>query len=101
MDAGAAFPTTGQVIGVVTSTNGGAGTYEVDMTLRQSRSAAGGGSGLVLTRVVLTALTVLVSPDGVLAQEIPTGAYTTPIIDLSSGSAQGRYRFLAIIGDSI
>jgi hypothetical protein len=38
MDAGAAYPTSGQVIGVVTSTNGGAGTYEVDLTLGQAQA---------------------------------------------------------------
>jgi hypothetical protein len=44
MDAGATYPTSGQVIGVVNSTNGGAGTYEVDLTLGQPQ-AGGGGSG--------------------------------------------------------
>jgi hypothetical protein len=43
MDGGATYPTSGQVIGVVTSTNGGAGTYVVDLTLRQP--AAGGAAG--------------------------------------------------------
>ena len=41
MDAGATYPTSGQVIGIVTSTNGGAGTYEVDLTLGQPKA---GGS---------------------------------------------------------
>jgi hypothetical protein len=44
MDAGATYPTTGQVIGVVTSTNGGAGTYEVDLTLKQPQAGGGGGT---------------------------------------------------------
>jgi hypothetical protein len=38
MDIGATYPTSGQVIGVVTSTNGGAGTYEVDLTLGQNQA---------------------------------------------------------------
>ena len=40
-DGGATYPTSGQVIGVVTSTNGGTGTYEVDLTLRQPHVGAG------------------------------------------------------------
>ena len=43
MDAGATYPTSGQVIGIVTSTNGGAGTYEVDLTLGQPQAGGGGG----------------------------------------------------------
>lgn len=35
-DAGASLPTSGQVVGVVLSTNGGAGTYLIDMALRQA-----------------------------------------------------------------
>ena len=45
MDAGATFPTTGQVIGVIGSTNGGAGTYEVDLTLKQPQAGGTGGGG--------------------------------------------------------
>jgi hypothetical protein len=41
MDAGAAYPASGQVIGVVTSTNGGAGTYEVDLSFSQPQSGGG------------------------------------------------------------
>lgn len=44
-DAGATYPTSGQVIGIVTSTNGGAGTYEVDLTLRQPQAGGAGGGG--------------------------------------------------------
>lgn len=43
-DGGASYPTTGQVIGVVTSTNGGAGTYEVDLTLFQAKAGGAGGT---------------------------------------------------------
>jgi hypothetical protein len=39
MDAGATYPTSGQVIGVVTTTNGGAGTYEVDLSLAQRQAS--------------------------------------------------------------
>jgi hypothetical protein len=44
-DAGATYPTSGQVIGVVTSTNGGAGSYEVDLTLGQPQAGGAGGGG--------------------------------------------------------
>jgi hypothetical protein len=45
MDAGATYPTSGQVIGIVTSTNGGAGTYEVDLSLGQPQAGGAGGGG--------------------------------------------------------
>ncbi len=45
MDGGATYPTSGQVIGVVTSTNGGAGTYEVDLSLGQPQAGGSGGGG--------------------------------------------------------
>ena len=46
MDSGAAtYPTSGQVIGIVTSTNGGAGTYEVDLSLGQPQAGGTGGGG--------------------------------------------------------
>jgi len=45
MDAGASYPTSGQVIGIVTSTNGGAGTYEVDLSLGQPQGAGSHGVG--------------------------------------------------------
>ncbi len=44
-DAGATYPTSGQIIGVVTSTNGGAGTYEVDLSLGQPQAGGTGGGG--------------------------------------------------------
>jgi hypothetical protein len=44
-DAGSAFPTTGQVLGRVTSTNASGGTYSVDLTFQQKNVAAGGGGG--------------------------------------------------------
>jgi hypothetical protein len=47
MDAGATYPTSGQVIGVVTSTNGGAGTYEVDLTLGQPQAGGAGGGATI------------------------------------------------------
>jgi len=46
MDSGAAtYPTSGQVVGIVTSTNGGAGTYEVDLSLGQPQAGGAGGGG--------------------------------------------------------
>jgi hypothetical protein len=48
MDTGAAtYPTSGQVIGVVTSTNGGAGTYEVDLTIGQPQAGGAGGGATI------------------------------------------------------
>jgi hypothetical protein len=51
MDAGATYPTSGQVIGVVTTTNGGAGTYVVDLTLGQPQAGGGGGGGATVTTI--------------------------------------------------
>ena len=42
-DAGGAFPSTGQVLGIVTSTNGSGGTYTVLLVLRQPSTSTGGG----------------------------------------------------------
>ena len=48
MDTGAAtYPTSGQVIGIVTSTNGGAGTYEVDLTIGQAQAGGAGGGATI------------------------------------------------------
>lgn len=95
MDTGAAtYPTSGQVIGVVTSTNGGAGTYEVDMTLRQAR-ASGGGAPSGLVQAVL--FTVMTSPDGTLDEETPVGGYVTPIIVTDTGTPIGLFRDMKIV----
>lgn len=45
-DTGAAtYPTSGQVIGRVLSTNGSAGTYQIDLFPAEIKAASGGGSG--------------------------------------------------------
>lgn len=49
-DTGSAtFPTSNQVIGRVTSTNGGGGTYTVDMSFKAPSASTGGGTGCVTT----------------------------------------------------
>ena len=42
-DAGATYPITGQVMGRVVSTNGGAGTYDVDLFPSEIQASSGGG----------------------------------------------------------
>ena len=42
-DAGATYPTTGQVLGRVVSTNAGAGTYDIDLFPAEIKGGSGGG----------------------------------------------------------
>jgi hypothetical protein len=54
-DTGSAtYPTTGQVIGTVLSTNGGAGTYTVDMSLKQANVTPAAGATLSVSGPCLT-----------------------------------------------
>lgn len=88
MDSGAAtYPTSGQVVGIVTTTNGGAGTYEVDLTLRQPQ--AGGGAG---------ALTLLEQHTAATSASLPFTAwysasydeYEIHLVDIAVATANGN-----------
>jgi hypothetical protein len=49
--AGATYPTSGQVIGRVRSTNGGGGTFSMDLFPSEIQSASSGGGGFIQTLV--------------------------------------------------
>lgn len=83
-------PLSGQIIGIVTSTNGGTGTYSVDLSPRQLIACSSGG----YLNYVLFA--VFMPPTDVLQLETPTGGYTTPIIDAASGNYLGRWHSMII-----
>jgi len=48
-DAGATYPTSGQVLGRVLSTNGSAGSYQMDLFPSEIKGASGGGGGFIQT----------------------------------------------------
>ena len=75
VDAGSTYPTSGgQVIGRVLSTNGGAGTYQVDLFPAEIQPGSGGGSGTV-TSVSFTG--------GIISVATPT---TTPAFTVAGTS---------------
>lgn len=58
-DAGATYPTSGQVLGRVLSTNGGTGTYTLDLFPSEIKGASGGGgspASTVLTPVAYASI---------------------------------------------
>lgn len=101
MDAGATYPGGSQVIGVVTTTNGGAGTYEVDLTQKvpdnpHSFGASFDGGGSALT-VAKTAYFTIPFGCSVAAWNIvvDTGTATVDIWRVASGTA------IPVAGDKI
>jgi hypothetical protein len=106
MDAGATYPTSSQVIGVVTSTNGGAGTYEVDLSFEAAEVPAtvrtrsfgasfdGGGSALSPAKVVYVTVpfACMVQAWNIL---VDTGTATVDIWRVGTGTA------LPVAGDAI
>ncbi len=61
-DTGATYPTSGQVLGRVLSTNAGAGTYSVYLIGPEVRGSSGGGSGGTVTSVT-GATGIIASPN--------------------------------------
>lgn len=106
MDAGATYPVSGQVIGIVTSTNGGAGTYEVDMTLRAAEvpgavrtrsfgaSFDGGGSALTAGKTVYTTITFACTVQA-WNITVDAGTATVDVWRVATGTA------IPVAGDSI
>ena len=85
MDAGAGFPAAGQVIGRVLSTNGGAGTYQVDLFPSEIQASAGAAHNL------LSATHLDTTVNAVLRGSIITGQGVAPTWARLAVGLAGRF----------
>lgn len=74
-DTGAAtYPTSGQVIGRVLSTNGSAGTYQIDLFCQELQASTGGGASGTYTQS--SAVTTNIAPTSLVASAASSHMYS-------------------------
>ncbi|HMC69797.1 MAG TPA: hypothetical protein VKJ07_11640, partial [Mycobacteriales bacterium] len=102
-DAGATYPATGQVIGQVLSTNGGAGTYQIILLLRRGTPATAladpGGNGYVVrTGAGVTAGRTLTGTANQVSVTNGDGSVGNPVFSLPQNIHTGASPQFAALG---
>lgn len=95
-DGGATYPTTGQAIGRVLSTNASAGTYQIDLFPAEIQGGSGSGGAAGATLFSTTGSTTTTSTSATTLIGTVTGSTTIPANTFTAGqvleiAAQGFY----------